>query len=135
MSRERILVVGGGGREHALAWRIRRDRPDVDLFVAPGNGGTAALATNVPLQAADIEGVTAWCREQQPDLVIIGKGYDSNIEAREAKPPFWHVSPADLKFAKGHGAIVVYLTLDDLGDAVKRLARKLLKREPLPTSR
>ena len=43
----RILVVGGGGREHALCWRIRHDRPDAQIFAAPGNGGTSELATNV----------------------------------------------------------------------------------------
>ena len=68
----RILVVGGGGREHALCWRIRHDRPDVELFVAPGNGGTAELAANVPIKATDIAGVTAWCDEHGPDLVVIG---------------------------------------------------------------
>jgi phosphoribosylamine--glycine ligase len=68
----RILVVGGGGREHALCWRIRHDRPEAELFAAPGNGGTAELATNVPLKATDIEGITAWCDEHRPDLVVIG---------------------------------------------------------------
>jgi len=68
----RILVVGGGGREHALCWRIRHDRPDVRLFAAPGNGGTAELATNVPLEATDVAGITAWCDEHGPDLVVIG---------------------------------------------------------------
>ena len=72
MSRERILIVGGGGREHALAWRLAQDRPAAELFVAPGNGGTATLATNVALAATDIEGIASWCREQRPDLVVIG---------------------------------------------------------------
>lgn len=68
----RILVVGGGGREHALCWRIRHDRPDAEIFAAPGNGGTPELATNVPVSAADIAGLTAWCDEHGPDLVVIG---------------------------------------------------------------
>ena len=72
MSAERILVVGGGGREHALAWRIKQDRPRAQLFVAPGNGGSAALAANVPIAATDIDALAAWCREQPPDLVVIG---------------------------------------------------------------
>jgi phosphoribosylamine--glycine ligase len=72
MSGMRILVVGGGGREHALAWRIARDRPDAELFVAPGNGGTAELATNVPLVATDVVGIARWCRERSPDLVVVG---------------------------------------------------------------
>ncbi len=68
----RILVVGGGGREHALCWRIGRDRPDAELFVAPGNGGTAGLATAIPLAANDIDGLVAWCVDMRPDLVVVG---------------------------------------------------------------
>jgi len=69
---QRILVVGAGGREHALCWRVRHDRPAAKLYAAPGNAGTAELATNVPLAANDIEGIRAWCDEHRPDLVIIG---------------------------------------------------------------
>ncbi|CAN5855535.1 phosphoribosylamine--glycine ligase [soil metagenome] len=68
----RILVVGGGGREHALCWRLRRDRPAAQLFAAPGNAGIEALADLVPLQADDLEGIATWCREARPDLVVIG---------------------------------------------------------------
>ncbi|MFV2062285.1 MAG: phosphoribosylamine--glycine ligase [Chloroflexota bacterium] len=69
---ERILVIGGGGREHALSWRIKRDRPDCQLFVAPGNAGIAELATLVALQACDVKGIVAWCHAQQPGLVVVG---------------------------------------------------------------
>lgn len=68
----RILVVGGGGREHALCWRIARDRPDAELFVAPGNGGTMAEARSVPIVATDIEGIVGWCEQHRPDLVVVG---------------------------------------------------------------
>lgn len=68
----RILVVGGGGREHALCWRIARDRPQAELFAAPGNGGTAALARAVPIAATDIDAIVAWCRVERPDLVVVG---------------------------------------------------------------
>ena len=71
----RILVVGGGGREHALAWRIAQDRVDAELFVAPGNGGTAGLATNVPLAASELAAsgreprlLAASCRELRLSL-------------------------------------------------------------------
>ncbi len=49
----RILVVGGGGREHAITWALRREHPDATLYVAPGNPGTATLATNLPIGATD----------------------------------------------------------------------------------
>ena len=68
----RVLVVGGGGREHALCWRIRRDHPRAELYVAPGNAGTDALATAVPIRAGDIDAIVAWCVAQRPDLVVIG---------------------------------------------------------------
>jgi phosphoribosylamine--glycine ligase len=69
---QRILVVGGGGREHALCWRIHEDRPDAELFAAPGNAGIGRLATLVPISAGDTDGILAWCAEQQPDLVVVG---------------------------------------------------------------
>ncbi len=69
---KRILVIGGGGREHALCWRIKRDRPGCVLFAAPGNAGISTLATLLPLTATDIEGIVAWCFEERPDLVVVG---------------------------------------------------------------
>lgn len=68
----KILVVGSGGREHALVWRLSRDAEKHELFCAPGNVGTAALATNVPVAAEDIDAVTRWARENSPDLVVVG---------------------------------------------------------------
>jgi phosphoribosylamine--glycine ligase len=69
---ERILVVGGGGREHALCWRILQDRPAARLHAAPGNGGIGRLATLLPIAAGDVPGMVAWCREEHPDLVVVG---------------------------------------------------------------
>lgn len=68
----RVLVVGNGGREHTLAWKIKQDEPDAALFLAPGNAGTKALGTNLDLGATDVEGILAWCREFQPDWVVVG---------------------------------------------------------------
>lgn len=68
----RILVVGSGGREHALCWRVRADRPDADLYCAPGSSAISAIATTVPLAADDIPGLVDWSVANRPDLVIIG---------------------------------------------------------------
>jgi phosphoribosylamine--glycine ligase len=68
----RILVVGGGGREHALCWRVRYDRPAAALYAAPGNGGIGQIATLLPFAAADIPGIVGWCRAERPDLVVVG---------------------------------------------------------------
>ena len=68
----KILVVGGGGREHALCWRVLADRPDADLWCAPGNSAIAGIATNVPLAADDVSGLVDWASHNRPDLVIVG---------------------------------------------------------------
>ncbi len=68
----RILVVGGGGREHALLWALRRDAPQATLFCLPGNAGTAALGTNLPGKPTDIEQVARAARDQRVDLVVVG---------------------------------------------------------------
>ena len=68
----KILVVGSGGREHALAWRLSKDAEGHDLYCAPGNAGTAAIAKNVSIKAEDVEGIVYWAVENKPDLVVVG---------------------------------------------------------------
>ena len=68
----RILVVGGGGREHALCWALRRDLPDATLFAAPGNPGTATVATNLPIPASATDALVDAAAAQRIDLTIIG---------------------------------------------------------------
>ena len=68
----KILVVGSGGREHAIAWRLAQDEERHDIFCAPGNAGTAAVATNVAVGAEDVAGVVAWAKAERPDLVVVG---------------------------------------------------------------
>ncbi len=68
----KILVIGGGGREHALLWALRRDDPSAQLFCAPGNPGTALLATNLPVPAHDIARLVAAVAEYDIDLTVVG---------------------------------------------------------------
>ena len=68
----KILVVGSGGREHAIAWRLAQDAEGHELYCAPGNAGTAAVAANLPLKADDIVGIVAWAKSERPDLVVVG---------------------------------------------------------------
>lgn len=68
----KILVVGGGGREHALAWKLKQSPRVSALFVAPGNPGTAQIATNVPIKSDDIEGLARFASEQGIDLTVVG---------------------------------------------------------------
>ncbi len=68
----RVLVVGSGAREHALAWAIAASPLTTKLWVAPGNPGTGALAENVPVSAEDIEGLVAFAKANAVDLVVPG---------------------------------------------------------------
>ncbi len=68
----KILIVGSGGREHAITWRLSKDAETHTLFCAPGNAGTAAIATNVAVGAEDVAAITQWARENNPDLVVVG---------------------------------------------------------------
>ena len=67
-----VLILGSGGREHALAWAVAQSSQIDELFVAPGNGGTAAVATNVALSINDGAEVLNFVREHAIELVIIG---------------------------------------------------------------
>ena len=68
----RILIIGSGGREHALAWKLKQCPAVTELFVAPGNGGTAGIAVNVPIKDNDIPALVAFAREKAVDLVVPG---------------------------------------------------------------
>jgi phosphoribosylamine---glycine ligase len=68
----KILIVGSGSREHALAWHFRQDPRITSLFIAPGNAGTAALGENLPLPVTDVSALTAWASVHRPDLTFVG---------------------------------------------------------------
>ena len=68
-----VLVLGSGGREHAITWALAKSPLVEELFVAPGNGGTAGIARNIPgLDAEDGEAVLGFARDHKIDLVVIG---------------------------------------------------------------
>ncbi|WP_297517898.1 phosphoribosylamine--glycine ligase [Flavobacterium sp.] len=67
-----ILLLGSGGREHALAWKMLQSSHCSQLFVAPGNAGTAAIATNVDLNPNDFHAVKQFCLEHQVGMVVVG---------------------------------------------------------------
>ncbi|MCO6449335.1 MAG: phosphoribosylamine--glycine ligase [Caldilineales bacterium] len=70
----KILLVGGGGREHALAWKLAQSPQVSAIYVAPGNGGTAQadLCENVPIAANDVVALLAFARQKQVDFVVVG---------------------------------------------------------------
>ncbi len=66
-----ILIVGGGGREHTIAWKLAQSPDCGKLYVAPGNGGTAAFCENLPIKATDVDGIVAAAKEKKVDLVFV----------------------------------------------------------------
>lgn len=67
----KVLVVGGGGREHAIIWKLSQSPKISELFCAPGNGGISKLASCVPIKASDIVGIVNFSRENKMDLVVV----------------------------------------------------------------
>ena len=68
----KILLLGSGGREHALAWKIAQSKKVDQLYVAPGNAGTGSVGENVPLKADDFEGIRQFVLSKGVDMVVVG---------------------------------------------------------------
>jgi phosphoribosylamine--glycine ligase len=68
----KILLIGGGGREHALVWKLKQSSRVQKIWCAPGNGGIAADAECISLDAGDVAGLAAWAEKNAPDLTIVG---------------------------------------------------------------
>ena len=67
----KVLVVGGGGREHAICWKLAQSPKVTELYCAPGNGGIAQVAQCVPIKATDVEGMVKWAKENAMDFVMV----------------------------------------------------------------
>lgn len=67
-----LLIIGGGGREHALAWKLAQSPRVQKIYCAPGNAGTATLGENVPLKITDVEGLLRFAEEKAVDLTVVG---------------------------------------------------------------
>jgi len=67
-----ILIAGGGGREHALAWKFKQSPQCNNLYIAPGNAGTATVGTNVPIAVTDFEALTTFCTRNKVDMLFVG---------------------------------------------------------------
>ncbi len=68
----KILIVGSGGREHALAWKIAQSKNVKEIFVAPGNGGTSQIAKNIPIKESESDKLLSFAKENAIDLVVVG---------------------------------------------------------------
>ena len=68
----RVLLIGGGGREHSLAWKLAQSKEAKKLYIAPGNPGTARYGENVSIKADDVKGLVDFAKEKKIELVIVG---------------------------------------------------------------
>ena len=67
----KVLVVGGGGREHAICWKLAQSPKVTQLYCAPGNGGIAQVATCVDIKATDVDGMVKWAKDNATDFVMV----------------------------------------------------------------
>lgn len=79
-----ILVVGSGGREHAICWKLRQDERITSLYCAPGNPGIAEVATCVPLKVDEIGKIVAFAQASNIDLVVVGPEYPLSLGLADA---------------------------------------------------
>jgi phosphoribosylamine---glycine ligase len=68
----KVLVLGSGGREHALAWKIRQSKRVTELFIAPGNAGTAGIGKNVPIKITELPELSQFAQNEKIDLTVVG---------------------------------------------------------------
>ena len=68
----KILVIGGGGREHAIVWKLKQSAKNPEVFCAPGNGGIAKLATCVPIKVTQMQELLDFAKQEKIDMVVVG---------------------------------------------------------------
>lgn len=118
----KVLVVGSGGREHALAWKISQSPKVKKMYCAPGNGGTLDIAENVSIAATDIEGMADFAAREKIDLTVVGPelpltlGIADEFEKRNLR-----IFGPDKKAAQIEGS--------------KVFAKQFLDRHKIPTAR
>lgn len=129
-----ILVVGGGGREHAIVWALSNSPKVNQLYCAPGNGGIAALAECVPIKAADLDVMVAWAGSHAIDFVVVAPDDPlalGMVDAMEAAgiPAFGPKANAAIieaskvfsknLMAKYHIPTATYQSFTDMDDALR----------------
>jgi len=121
-----ILIVGSGGREHAMAWKIKQSPKLGKLFIAPGNAGTAELGTNIPVGVSNFEGLKKAVIENSIDLVLVGpevplcEGLHDFFSADESLKNILFVGP------QKYGAQL---------EGSKDFAKEFMKRNNIPTAK
>ena len=122
----RILLLGSGGREHALAWKIAQSEKCEKLFIAPGNVGTSQCGENVAMKADDFEAIKQFCTAKQIDMVVVGpedplvKGIYDDLKADERTQHVPVIGPSKA------GAVL---------EGSKDFAKAFMLRHNIPTAR
>ena len=132
----KVLVVGGGGREHAICWKLAQSPKVTQLFCAPGNAGIAQVATCIDVKATDVDGMVAWAKANAMDFVMVAPDDPlalGMVDAMEAAgiPAFGpHANAAIVEaskafskelMAKYHIPTAKYCTFTDLEKAMSYL--------------
>ena len=122
----KLLLLGSGGREHALAWKIAQSSKCDKLYIAPGNAGTNNCGENVAMKADDFEAIKAFCIEKQIDMVVVGpedplvKGIYDNLKADSRTSHIPVIGPSKA------GAVL---------EGSKDFAKGFMQRHNIPTAR
>jgi phosphoribosylamine--glycine ligase len=117
----KILLIGNGGREHALLWKLRQDAPAADFYITGGNGGTAGLATALPFSPTDLAGLAGWAEANRVDLTIVGP----EAPLAEGIADVFQARGLPL-FGPSRGAAAI--------EASKAYAKELMRRAGVPTA-
>ena len=122
----KILLLGSGGREHALAWKIAQSSKCEKLFIAPGNAGTSNCGENIPMKADDFEAIKTFCVEQDINMVVVGpedplvKGIYDELKADTRTKDIPVIGPSKA------GAVL---------EGSKDFAKGFMQRHHIPTAR
>ena len=122
----KILLLGSGGREHALAWKIAQSKKCEKLYIAPGNGGTGDSGENVSMKADDFEAIKQFCVDKAIDMVVVGpedplvKGIYDDLKADERTKNIPVIGPSKA------GAVL---------EGSKNFAKAFMVRHNIPTAR
>ena len=117
----KILIVGGGGREHALAWKIAQSPWCEKIYCAPGNAGIAQIAQCVPIAAEDLRGLLQFAKSQKIDFTVVG-------------PEIPLVSGIVDLFKKNRLAVFGPSRKAAILEGSKVFAKRLMKRHGIPTA-
>ena len=121
----KILLLGSGGREHALAWKIAQSKKVDQLYIAPGNAGTGSVGENVPLKADDFEGIRQFVLSKGVDMVVVGpedplvKGVYDFFKNDNQLKDIPDIGPSK------HGAVL---------ERTKEIAKAIMQRHAIPTA-